>query len=207
MRFRYRLIGFVALFLFVVLLGNSSATGGEVLYALSPAEVFMSRADHRPVGILETGASVFPASENGGWYKLRIKGWQLKGLPSVIYAFEGIRIIKMELNSSGEKMVKMLGTFKDKATGYVWEKVAVEGVWVNGRYLSKSMKKVWKRASDLFHERCSMCHALPKTTEFTANQWPATLRVMTKRAALNGEQTEIVSMFLQYHARDTINRR
>ncbi len=69
---------------------------------------------------------------------------------------------------------------------------------------AKNMNKVWKLAFTLFSERCSMCHALPKTTTFTANQWPATLKVMTRRAAFSKKQADIVSKFLQYHAKDTI---
>jgi trimethylamine-N-oxide reductase cytochrome c-type subunit TorC len=87
----------------------------------------------------------------------------------------------------------------------IWKEVELDNVWVDSKFLVPDMQDVWKKASKIFHERCSMCHALPKSTTFTANQWPATLKVMTRRAALDKNQTDIVSKFLQYHARDTIN--
>ncbi len=76
-----------------------------------------------------------------------------------------------------------------------------KGAWIKYAKLSKNMNKTWKIASSIFSERCLMCHTLPKSTKFTANQWPPTLKVMAKRAALDKKQTDLVSEFLQYHAK------
>jgi trimethylamine-N-oxide reductase cytochrome c-type subunit TorC len=164
----------------------------------------MDNTHTKAIGVLELGAKVNILKKKAQWFKIRIVGWQQKGLASVVYAFNGVRIIKVELTTNGEKFTNVLKTVKDKDTGLVWKKVELKSVWINSKNLSKNMDKVWKSTSSLFHNRCSMCHALPKSTKFTANQWPATLRVMAKRAALDRSQNDEVSKFLQYHAKDTI---
>ncbi len=177
---------------------------GDVMYASSPTNIYMDNTHTKAIGVLELGAKVYILKKKAHWFKVRVDGWRQKGLASAIYAFNGIRIIKAELTTNGEKFTDVLKTVKDNETGLVWKKVELKSVWINSKDLSKNMNKVWKNTSKLFHERCSMCHALPKSTKFTANQWPATLRVMAKRAALDRNQKDEVSKFLQYHAKDTI---
>jgi len=130
--------------------------------------------------MLDLGAKVNITNKKGKWYKVKVYGWSQKGLPSVIYAFNGIRIKKAILTKDGEKLTKILKVAKDKQTGLTWKEVELKTAWINEKYLSKNMKKVWKSAVTLFH------------------------RVMSKRAALNKQQTDFVSKFLQYHAKDTI---
>ncbi len=195
----------LACFTLLAVAFNAYASGGGALYASSSTEIYLDNTHTKAIGLLEIGAKVHVLKKDNGWYEVTIKGWEQKGLPSVIYAFMGKRIVKAQLTPNGEKFVTILKTVKDENTDLIWKEVELKKVWVNGKVLVKSMNKVWVKASKLFHQRCSMCHALPKSTTFTANQWPATLRVMTKRAALDREQADIVSKFLQYHARDTIN--
>ncbi len=189
------------LFLLVLSVSISYARGG-MMFASSSANIYLDNTHTKAIGIIEIGASVKILNKKGQYCKIDIKGWQQKGLTSTIYAFNGIRIIKVQLTPNGEKFLNILKTVKDKETGLTWNKVELKDVWVLSQKLSKNMNKVWKYSSKLFHERCSMCHALPKSTTFTANQWPSTLRVMAKRAALDRTQTDIVTKFLQYHAKD-----
>ncbi len=177
---------------------------GDDMFVSSPSAIYASNTHTKSIGMLDLGAKVNIMNKKGKWYKVKVYGWSQKGLPSVIYAFNGIRIKKAVLTKDGEKLTKILKVAKDKETGLTWKEVELKTAWINEKYLSKNMKKVWKRAITLFHNRCTMCHALPKSTKFTANQWPSTLRVMSKRAALNKQQTDFVSKFLQYHAKDTI---
>ncbi len=205
MKLRIFAVAFIAFIL--SLMGRYGyAAGGRVMYALSSTPIMLGGAKGKEAGILKIGATVTPIKKQGDWYEIKVDGWEIKGLPSTVFAFKGIRIVKMELNQDGEKALKILKQLKDKTTGLVWKEVELDKVWVKASDLTTNSKKVWEKASKLFHQRCSMCHALPKSTQFTANQWPATLRVMTKRAALDKKQTEMVSLFLQYHARDTIKR-
>ncbi len=181
------------------------AYGGDVLYASSPVNIFLDNTHTKAIGTAEIGAKVYQIKKTGQWVEVKIKGWRQKGLKSIIYAFMGKRILKVQLTPVGEKFVNVLKTIKDKDTQLTWYEVEISNVWINSKYLADSMDSVWQSVSKLFHERCSMCHALPKSTTFTANQWPATLRVMTRRAALDKEQADVVSKFLQYHAKDTKN--
>ncbi len=200
-----RTISILVILLSVIFVQQSYAGKEDALYASSSLNIYLDNTHTKAIGLLEIGAKVYVIKKKGEWYNVKIKGWQQKGLPSVIYAFMGKRIVKAELTPNGEKFVNTIKTIKDENTDLTWNEVELNNVWINSKPLVKSMDDVWKTASKLFHQRCSMCHALPKSTTFTANQWPATLKVMTKRAALDKNQTDIVSKFLQYHARDTLN--
>jgi len=171
-------------------------------YIAKITNMYLSPEVSQPIGKIYIGAKVAIVKKEGGWIKVNIVGWRQYGLSCVIYAFMGKRIFMVKLNHNGEKIVKILKSVEDKDTQLKWEKVELKGVWVKSDVVVKNKDLLWEKASKLFHQRCSMCHALPKTTTFTANQWPATLRVMTKRAALTKQQASIVSLFLQYHARD-----
>lgn len=197
----------IILFVFFILIFSqgSYASEEDAFYASSSVNIFHDNTSHaKAIGSVEIGAKIYVLKKKNGWYKIKIKGWQQKGLSSVIYAFNGKRIVKVELTSNGEKFLNIIKSIKDKDTGLIWKEVLLNNVWVNSKYFAKNMNEVWKSAFALFNERCSMCHALPKTTTFTANQWPATLKVMTRRAALNEKQADIVSKFLQYHAKGTV---
>ncbi len=183
---------------------KSFAKQEDALFASSSCNIYLDNTHSKAIGLLEIGAKVYVINKKGDWYNVKIKGWRQNGLNSIIYAFMGKRILKAELTPNGEKFIKITKTVKDENTDLIWQEVELDNVWVKSDFLVKNMNDVWQKASKLFHARCSMCHALPKTTTFTANQWPATLRVMTKRAALDKSQTDIVSKFLQYHAKDTI---
>ena len=192
---------------FLLAVSFSSLAAGGAMFASSTMTIFKDKSGKQAIGSLEVGSKVLVVKEENGMSEISIEGWRQKGLKCIIYAFEGKRIVVAELEPSGVNLIKVVKTVKDKDTQLVWEKVVLKGVWVRSKYLVKNVKEVWDKISPLFHERCSMCHALPRTTTFTANQWPATLRVMTKRAALTKEQTEEVTQYLQYHAKDTINDR
>ena len=179
------------------------AGGPEKAFAAKSINLFSDPVHAKAVGVLEVGASVYPLKRQKGWREIRIEGWQQEGMPSMLFAFKGKRVIKAMLTPAGEKLLKVLKTVKDPDTGLTWKEVALPDVWVHGGALKPSVAEEWKRAAALYEERCSMCHALPQTTDYTANQWPATLRVMSKRAALNRQETDLVAKYLQYHAKDT----
>ena len=181
------------------------AGGPAKAYVIKSTNIFTDPLHAKAVGVLEVGASVTPLKETKGWREIRVEGWQQEGMPSVIFAFEGKRVVKAMLTPEGQKRLEVLKQVTDPDTGLKWKKVALRDVWIHGGKLAKSMDNAWQKAAALYEERCSMCHALPKTTEYTANQWPATLRVMSKRAALNRAQTDLVAKYLQYHAKDTAN--
>ena len=200
-----RIITITITFLLTVSFSSLAAEGA--MFASSTMTIFKDKSGKQAIGSLEVGSKVLVNKNENGMSEVSIEGWRQKGLKCVIYAFEGKRIVVAELEPDGVNLVKVIKTVKDKDTQLVWQKVVLKGVWVKSKYFVKNIKEVWDKISPLFHERCSMCHALPRTTTFTANQWPATLRVMTKRAALTKKQAEEVTQYLQYHAKDVINEK
>jgi len=186
---------------------SSAIAQEDAMFASSTVNIYKDKAGRVKVGRLEIGAKVHVLKRDKGMVEVSIKGWRQKGLKCVVYAYKGKRIVMAELVPGGIKLVKVIKTVKDENTQLVWEKVVLDGVWVKSKYLVKDADKVWSRISPLFHERCSMCHALPRPTTFTANQWPSTLRVMTKRAALTEKQADEITLFLQYHAKDMVGEK
>jgi len=198
-----RIVTIVIIFLLTI--SFSSLATEDAMFASSTMTIFKDKNGEQAIGSLEVGSKVSVIKRVNDMSEISIEGWRQKGLKCVIYAFKGKRIVVAELEPNGVNLVKVIKTVKDEDTQLVWEKVILKDVWVKSNYLVKNVKEVWDKVSPLFHERCSMCHALPRTTTFTANQWPATLRVMTKRAALTKKQAEEVTQYLQYHAKDVIN--
>lgn len=90
---------------------------------------------------------------------------------------------------------------KDDYYESTWQNASIKG-WISSADTSDSVHAVWKEASTLFHQRCTRCHALHRPTEFTANQWPSILKIMTVRAGLSAGNKALVTKFLQVHAKD-----
>lgn len=129
-----------------------------------------------------------------------VTGWSPVGGESLLFKALGQRILLARLTRKGVATRKVLKEKEDEY-GSPWQRVRITG-WVARRAVVADVEKVWKRASRLFHKRCTRCHALHRPTEFTANQWPNILKIMTKRAGLSKARKALVVKYLQTHAKD-----
>jgi nitrate/TMAO reductase-like tetraheme cytochrome c subunit len=101
--------------------------------------------------------------------------------------------------TGGAANLKTISTVKDDY-GNVWNEVQLSG-FVQGSGLTSNQDTIWAGASALYSARCSTCHALPRTNQFTANQWPTILKAMTKNAALQPDQIALLTQYLQTHSK------
>ncbi len=138
-------------------------------------------------------------STAGDTVEIAIEGWSMHDAPQYLYPDIGQRIILVTLEQSGQDARAVVTSQADKY-GIAWDNVKVTG-WVPAANLATDPAAVWQAAQAIFQKRCSACHALHQPKEFTANQWPSILKIMTKRAALSPADTELVTKYLQLHAK------
>ncbi len=152
------------------------------------------------LGQLTPGTQVTVLRKAGAKVQVTFDGWTEEYRELEIFAGKELRIERASLVRISDKHRKVLK--KDKGRFDVaWTQVKLTG-WVNKRQLTKKLDGVWKKAQDIHQERCTECHDFMQASEFTAQQWSGTLRIMTHRAALTPEEEVLVRQYLQSHARE-----
>jgi len=146
------------------------------------------------------GTQVTVRSESGGFQQVDITGWSPAGGAAYLFKDIGQRITYAMLSKPGINHRVVVGT-KDDDWGGTWEQVTVTG-WIDRNDLTDNLDEVWADADKLYETHCSRCHSLRRPEEFTANQWPPVLKIMTKRAGFSADQAALVTMLLQFHAKD-----
>lgn len=179
----------------------AQATAAEVerLYAKILAPLSESE-NGEAIGTLTPGTEVAVIAERPGRWEVEVHGWSAPGAESILFIAPGQRIVLARLKLSAAAIRTIEGTKTDRF-GQKWERIRVRG-WVDRNALVEDVSVVWKKAARIFHKRCTACHALHQPTEFTANQWPHILKIMTKRAALSKKKATLVTKYLQMHAKD-----
>lgn len=77
-----------------------------------------------------------------------------------------------------------------------WKKVSLE--FKSKKDLTvKNDKELWTQETELY-QRCGSCHSLHPYNEFNANQWPSIVKTMENNAGFSKEESQNVSIFLQY---------
>jgi hypothetical protein len=138
------------------------------------------------------------SAEKGGLQAFTLDAWTQQGADSTLFAAEGQRIVLATLADETPRP-RVLATAKDDY-GNVWNEVELSGFVQQGG-LTSDQGIVWAQAQALYSKRCSACHALHRTNEFTANQWPTILKTMTKSAALQPDQAVLITQYLQTHSK------
>jgi len=159
----------------------SADSGGTALGEVTPAT---------PVTVAATRADAA---------QVAIEGWSMHDAPQYLYPAIGQRIVLVTLDAAGQA-ARTIERSQDDKYGIHWDEVKIVG-WVPGANLTADLSTVWQAARTLYQDRCSACHALHRPTEFTANQWPSILKIMTMRAALAPNEAELVTKYLQMHAK------
>lgn len=153
------------------------------------------------IGKIFPGTLVQVLAKHDSLAKIQVDGWSVKGAPRTVFAAMGQRILVARLSAAGQSFRKVMNQVDDTYRT-TWERVSITGE-VNRSDLVADVASVWASANKIFSERCSACHSLHRPKEFTANQWPSMLGMMTYRAALTDDQAELVTRYLQAHAKDS----
>ncbi len=136
---------------------------------------------------------------NTALVEVEITGWSPAGGEKYLFKDVGLRISLAHLSDDGVAKRVVIGT-KDDAWGSTWQQVKISG-WIKRNDVVADLDTIWKEAAPLYYTRCSRCHSLRKPAEFTANQWPHVLKIMTKRAGFSPEQAALVTALLQNHGK------
>ena len=153
---------------------------------------------HDTFGSVTPGTPVKIVKLAGDLAEVRLDGWSMTGAEQILFAAQGQRIALAHLSSTDTTNREVTEHSKD-IYGTDWQHVVVTG-WVPAASLDNNVSDVWQRADALYKKRCTACHALHQPKEFTANQWPHILKIMTKRAGLTESDTELVTQYLQTEA-------
>jgi|GEM_PF-159805 len=145
------------------------------------------------------GTALRVLSKKGDWIEVEVSGWSPAGGERYLFKEIGQRIRLAKLTEQGLSKRTVIAEKEDYYEN-TWQNARLAG-WVARADTSADLGAVWEEANDLFHKRCTRCHALHRPSEFTANQWPSILKIMTVRAGLSTDRKALVTQYLQTHAK------
>ncbi len=188
---------------FAFICGRSASAGAvQNLFTKTLCPLYANRGDNNAIGSATPGTplTVDAASPTShGRQRVILRGWSPTAATSVLYQAPDVRIVLATFltNNNAERTVLHQ---KTDSYGMVWQQVSIS-VWIPTTMIVNTVSVVWARAQTLYDNRCGSCHALHKPSDFTANEWPGILDAMAKNAAFDPAQTELVTKYLQTHAR------
>ncbi len=180
-------------------LAAASAQSATTVYADTTTPLQATAKSAPVVGSVMPGTPLAVQGTSGGASHVQLSGWVIKGSETVLFEDVGLHAVLAIFDASAKLPMKIVKTQKD-SYGTVWEQVHVGG-WVATKATTAKIATVWTKAETLFQSRCSSCHALHEPNEFTANQWPGVLKTMGQNAALDKQELNLVTAYLQAHAK------
>jgi trimethylamine-N-oxide reductase cytochrome c-type subunit TorC len=177
--------------------------GSKTLYPVETKPFFLAPG---PTG--GAGGKLLVASElavlerQGDMLKVRFGGWQQQDVASIVDAMVGRHIAVATLDAKAQETVEKQETIVEPETKTTWHKVSLTA-WISKDKLVSARDNLWAYASQLYYANCSICHKLPNTDKYTANEWIDKLKAMKDNTNLNEEQVGLLQTYLQLHARDT----
>lgn len=177
----------------------AQTAGTEPGEFLATETALMAEGQGPTLGDMTPATPVMILATVGDKTEIAVEGWSMRDAPQYLYPEIGQRIVLVTLGDAGQA-ARVVEASQDDKYGIHWDKVKITG-WIPSANLVADPEAVWAAALELFQDRCSACHALHQPTEFTSNQWPSILKIMTKRAALAPDEIELVTKYLQMHAK------
>ncbi|ACM03077.1 pentaheme c-type cytochrome TorC [Cereibacter sphaeroides] len=177
---------------------------GETLYPLQTIEAYLEQPSGdkaKADGRLLAATPMQVVDVKGDWVQVAVKGWQQEGAERVIYEKQGKRIFNAALAPTATGSIVAGASMVDPDTEQTWTDVSLTA-WVRNRDLTDDQEALWQYGKQMFNGACGMCHVLPHTEHFLANQWIGTLNAMKSRAPLDDEQFRLVQRYVQMHAKD-----
>lgn len=158
-------------------------------------------------GVAPSAGTLFPATglkllqREKNLMQVALSGWQQDGVPGVIYAAPGKRIISAIVAEESLPHIITLGSQPDRQTGMQWHQVQLN-LWVSAGALIGDRQKIWQYAAGLMTANCTGCHGLTPLDHYTANQWIGVIKGMAPRTSLDQEQLRLLTQYVQQHASD-----
>lgn len=193
-----KIVTWVVIAVGLTLLTSAAAQSAKTIYANTTAPL-LAAAGGKSSGSVLPGTPLTVLGTSGADSHVQIDGWVIQGSATVVFQDVGLHVMLVTLDASAKVDFKVLKTQKD-AYGTTWQHVDLDG-WVATKDTASSIDTVWKAAENIYDSRCSACHALHDPDEFTANQWPGVLKVMGQNAALDQQDLNLVTRYLQANAK------
>lgn len=182
----------------------SPAAGAEPAYLAAPAELTTAPGGGEVLAKLQVAAGIEVTGSREGWRRVVLRGWAREGAERAMFARPGKQIFVAVLDRGAVDRLIPLGRETDPDTGIDWQQYELDG-WVVASALSPDIEPLWSDAWELFSRRCTACHQRRVPANYTANQWRSHLGVMGPRTGLPKEKQAQILVFLQHHARDTLD--
>ena len=181
---------------------------GATIYTLSTKPFWLNRpksADDTSDGKLLPATPVQVLQGDGDWLKVKFGGWQQEGAERMFYALQGKRIFAAALGENAIAKVVHGQSMKDPDTDQQWTEGSLDA-WINKTDLVSDQQKLWEYGSDMYDASCGLCHTLPPTGNYLANQWIGNLNSMKRNISLDDEQYRFLQKYVQMHAQDTAGK-
>lgn len=167
-------------------------------FALDKANIGKTdAADGKVLG----AAALRVLQRDGGKLQVRLDGWQVSGADSAFYAQQGQRIMQAVLGPAAIAQVERRNAVTDAATGQQWSENSLT-VWIDDEGLNAKLPELWQSGAQLFNSACAVCHALPDSHHYLANQWIGNLNAMKRFTALSDDEYRLLLAYLQNHSKD-----
>ena len=89
----------------------------------------------------------------------------------------------------------------DPDTDQKWTQSSLTA-WIANSDLDADLDKLWDYGSEMYNACCGLCHTLPPTGHYLANQWIGNLNAMKRNVSLDDEQYRFLQKYVQMHAQD-----
>jgi trimethylamine-N-oxide reductase cytochrome c-type subunit TorC len=179
-------------------------TVGATFYTIATKPFWLDKpadASAPGAGKLLAATAVEVTATDGAWLKVKFAGWQQEGAERMFYAAQGKRIFVAALAPDAVEKVAQGPSMTDPDTGQKWTQSTLAG-WIENTDLTADGAKLSDYGGEMYNASCALCHTLPPTGNYLANQWIGNLNAMKRNISLDDEQYRFLQKYVQMHAQD-----
>jgi len=180
----------------------SAATTDESVTRYVRVPASLMDADGHTLGTLRIGTELEVLDAvDGDRLEVALHGWSWSTGPQIVFVSPERRIELARLSVDGAAEREVAGSRNDPF-GIPWDEVTVRG-FVDAASLLDDVNVLWAQAQALHQDRCTDCHTAYPATRLPVYRWADRMtRVCGTRASLPPARTELLTKYLEYHARD-----
>lgn len=180
--------------LLTIALLATSLFAKDAVYSTKVKSVYLSPNDTKVAGRLLPTNAIEILDDSGKFAKFEIKGFQNPTSPNIIYYSDGTRILSLAFAKTAKPDIKVVKAGQNGA----WNQVSAVAYTTKDDFV-KEVNPMFEKASGLYKNNCSMCHALHDINQYNANQWPSLFRSMVGRTPIEKDDHWLVIQYLQKH--------
>lgn len=179
-------------------------SAGATLYTVTTKPFWLDKpadANAAADGKLLPATPLQVIERDGGWLKVKFSGWQQEGAERMFYAAQGKRIFAAALGPAAVDKAVPGQSMTDADTDQKWTPASLTA-WIAATDLTGDLNKLWDYGGEMYNANCGLCHTLPPTGNYLANQWIGNLNSMKRNISLDDEQYRFLQKYVQMHAQD-----